>query len=133
MKEYFQNKTVGFYLTVLATILAIIGLINYASDERTATIVFALVGVAIAVEVVLVVLSGVLGNKPVLDLASSISAILMGAALTISFRNQLDAIGYVVSGLYTSDKIMPFVYFVGFAAVSLVFYIIASYMKLTKR
>lgn len=133
MKEYFQSKTVGFYLTVIATILAIIGLVNYASAPNAISIVYILVGIAIAVEVVMVMLSGILGNKPLLDLASSICAVLMSIAIAISFRTQLDAIGYVVSGLYTLEQIIQFVYFVAFAAVSLLIYIIASYMKLSKR
>ena len=133
MKAYLQKKTAGFYLTVLATILAIIGLINYASDARATSIVFTLVGIAIAVEVLLLVVSKVAGNKPIFDVAASACAILMAAALTISFSTQLDAIGYVVSGLYTSDMIMKFAYFVIFAAISMLLYLIASFTSLGKQ
>ena len=133
MKEYMAEKTVGFYITVLATILVIVGLIMYSSVSGKAGEVIPLLVVAIGVEVLLIVLSKVIGNKPVLNLASSINAVLLGYVLVQSFNPQLDAIGYVVSGLYTFDQIQPFVNFVIVAAIAFLLYIVASFMNLGKQ
>lgn len=132
MKAYLQNKTIGFYVTVLAAVLSVIALILYRTAENIVPVVFTLAGAAIAVEVLLILVSGVSGNKPVFDFASTICAILMALALVISLSSQVDAIGYVIAGLYTPDKIMQYVYFAGFAAASLLLYIIASFMNLGK-
>lgn len=133
MKKYLANKTVGFYITVIATVLAVIGLINYSSARGAIRIVFVLVGAAIVVEVLLLVLSGVLGNRAALNLASSVCAVLMATALVKSFTTQLDSLGFVVSGLYTVDEVMAFLIFIGFAAASLLMYLIASFMNLGKQ
>lgn len=133
MKDYIANKTVGFYITVLATVLAIVGLVMYISVSGKAAEVIPLFIAAIVVEIALVVLSKVIGNKPALNLASSINAVLLGFALVQSFNPQLDAIGYVVSGLYTYDQISGFVNFVIVAAIAFVLYIIASFMSLGKQ
>ena len=133
MKDYMAGKTVGFYITVLATILVIVGLVMYTSVSGQTGEVMPLLAVAIVVEVLLIVLSKVIGNKPVLNLASSINAVLLGFVIVQSFNPQLDAIGYVVSGLYTFDQIQPFVNFVIVAAIAFLLYIVASFMNLGKQ
>ena len=133
MKDYIANKTIGFYITVVATVLAIVGLVMYFSVSGQAAEVIPLFIAAIVVEVLLIVLSKVMGNHPVLNLASSINAVLLGFALVQSFNPQLDAIGYVVSGLYTYDQISGFVNFVIVAAIAFLLYIIASFMSLGKQ
>lgn len=133
MKDYLANKTVGFYVTVVATILAIIGVAIYASASGALAMVFGLVVAAIVIEVVLIVVSGVIGNKPFLNLVSSINAILLGYAIVTSFNSQVDSLGMVVSGLYSIEQVKSFLIFVGFAAVAMVLYIVASFMTLGKR
>lgn len=133
MKEYLANKTIGFYITVVATVLAIVSLVLYASTTGALSLVYGLICAAIVVEVLLIVLSKVMGNKPMLNLASSVCAVLLGYAFVTSFNPQLDAIGYVVSGLYTFDQIRTFVIFAVFLAVTFLLYIVASFMDLGKQ
>lgn len=133
MKDYLKKKTAGFYLTVLATVLAVIGLVNYSAAENKLSIVFTLVAAAIIVELLLIIVSYKAGNKPVFNLASSISAVLMAIAAGVSCSSQLDAIGYVVAGLYSPDKITRFLVFAVLAIVSMLVYCIASFMNLGKQ
>lgn len=132
MSEFLAKKTVGFYITVLATVLSGVCIALYAFSGTTLSFVYGMLWAAIAVEVLLIVLSKVMGNKPVLNLASSVCSVLLAFALVTSFNPQLDAIGYVVSGLYTFDQIKPFVIFVVFAAVTFLLYLVASFMDLGK-
>lgn len=132
MNNYMKNKTLGFYFTVAASVLAAISLILYRPVTGALTLVYELVAAAIVVELLLVILSKVLGNKGIFNLASSICAVLMGGGFIMSFSTQLDAIGYVLSGLYSMNQIIPFVTFAGFAGASMVLYIIASFMDLGK-
>lgn len=133
MKDYLANKTVGFYISVVACVLALVALVLYLPISGTLPLVIGLLVAAIVVEVLLIVLSKVIGNKPVLNLASSINAVLLGYAIVTSFNPQLDAIGYVVSGLYTYDQISGFVNFVIVVAIAFLLYIVASFMNLGKQ
>lgn len=129
MKAYLQKKTVGFYLTVLAMVLSAAGLLSYSAAENTVSIVYILAGCAIAVGILLVVLTYFAGNRPIFDLFASASAVFMAFALAISFYSQLDAIGYVVAGLYPTDKIKKFAVFAILSLVSVLLCCIASFMN----
>lgn len=133
MKDYLANKTVGFYISVVACVLALVALVLYLSTTGALALVIGLLVAVICVEVLLIVVSKVIGNKPVLNLASSINAVLLAFAIVTSFNPQLDPIGYVVSGLYTFEQIQPFVNFVIVVAISFLLYIVASFMNLGKQ
>ena len=133
MKDYLANKTVGFYISVVACVLALVALMLYLPTAGALALVIGLLVAVIVVEVLLIVLSKPIGNKPVLNLASSINAVLLGYAIVTSFNPQLDAIGYVVSGLYTYDQISNFVNFVVVVAIAFLLYIVASFMNLGKQ
>ena len=133
MKDYLANKTVGFYISVVACVLALVALVLYVPTAGALSLVIGLLIAAIVIEVALIAVSWVIGNKPVLNLASSINAVLLGYAIVTSFNPQLDAIGYVVSGLYTFEQIQSFVYFVIVAAIAFLLYIVASFMNLGKQ
>lgn len=132
MNTFLKKKTVGFYLTVLATILTVIGLIFYLSYRSVQVGAIQLTVAAICVEVLLIVVSAVAGNKPILDLASSISAILLAAGVMVSLPSQIDGFGFLAAGLYTFDDIRNGVIYLVLAVVALLFYIVASFMNLGK-
>ena len=133
MKDYLANKTIGFYISIVACVLAAVALVLYLPISGTLPLVIGLLVAVIVIEVLLIVLSKVIGNKPVLNLASSINAVLLGYAIVTSFNPQLDAIGYVVSGLYTYDQISNFVNFVVVVAIAFLLYIVSSFMSLGKQ
>ena len=133
MKDYLANKTIGFYISIVACVLAAVALVLYLFTSGALALVIGLLVAVICVEVLLIVASKVIGNKPVLNLASSINAVLLGFAIVTSFNPQLDPIGYVVSGLYTFDQIRGFVNFVIVVAISFLLYIAASFMTLGKQ
>lgn len=132
MKEYLAKKTTGFYLTVLAAILALVALLFYKSAETPAGIVFVLVPIAAVVELVLILGSAFAGNRGVFNLAATVNAVLIAAALVLSFSTQLDYLGWVVSGLYSPNQILSFVTFAAITAVAMLLNVIASYMDLGK-
>lgn len=132
MKNYFAKKTFGFYLSLIAAVLAAVSVALYASASNQIALVSRLIWAAIGVEALLIVLSAALGNKALLNLTTVFCAVLMGTALAQSFSSQLDALGYVVSGLYTMDQIMPFVRFAAVAAVSFLLFIVCSFLDMGK-
>ena len=132
MKNYFAKKTFGFYLSVIACALALVSVILYGSAANQMAIVPPFIWGAIAVEVLMIVLTFVAGNKNILNLSVVISAILMAVALAQSFNSQLDALGYAYAGLYTMDQVMPFIRFAAVCAVSFLMFIVCSFMNLGK-
>ena len=133
MKDYLANKTVGFYISVVACVLALVALVLYVPTTGSLSLVIGLLVAAIVIEVALIAVSWVIGNKAFLNLASSVNAVLLAFAIVTSFNPQLDAIGYVVSGLYTFEQIQPFVNFVIVIAISFLLYLVASFMRLGKQ
>lgn len=133
MKEYLKNKSAGFYLTVVATILALIGIVNYYSASGALNIVKILVFAVVAVEMLLILLSYVKGNQEVFDLAASVCAILMASAIILGFTNQMNPLGFFAVGMYSLSDVLSFLMFAGFGIVSMVLFIIASFLKLGKQ
>lgn len=132
MKNYFAKKTFGFYLSVIACVLALVGVIMYGSIANQMAIVPPFIWGAIAVEVLMIVVSFAAGNRNILNLSVVISAVLMAIALAQSFNSQLDALGYAYAGLYTMDQVMPFIRFAAVCAVSFLMFIVCSFMNLGK-
>ena len=132
MKNYFAKKTFGFYLSVIACALALISVIMYGSIANQMAIVPPFIWGAIAVEVLMIVVSFAAGNRNILNLSVVISAVLMAIALAQSFNSQLDALGYAYAGLYTMDQVMPFIRFAAVCAVSFLMFIVCSFMNLGK-
>lgn len=132
MKEYMSKKTAGFYLTILAAILAVIGIINYSFARSALGIVFGFAIAAVVVEVLLIVLSKILGNKWYLDLSSTVCAVLMMIAVAMSLTNQVESLGFFIVGMYSLRDVLSLLLFVGFGLASVILFTVASFMKLGK-
>lgn len=132
MSTYLSKKTVGFYITVAAAILSIVGLVFYVGYRGAKTTASVLVAASIVVEVVLIVASKAVGNKPVLNLASTLSAVLLASGIMISLPSQIDGFGYLVAGLYSFDDMRNAIFFLIPGVIALVLYIIASFTDLGK-
>ena len=130
MKDYLAKKTFGFYLSVIACALALISVIMYGTIANQMAIVPPFIWGAIAVEVLMIVISFAAGNRNILNLSVVISAVLMAIALAQSFNSQLDALGYAYAGLYTMDQVMPFIRFAVVCAVSFLMFIVCAFMDL---
>lgn len=132
MNTYFAKKTVGFYFTVAATVLAVIGLVFYQGYAGVKAETTWLIVVAIAVEVLLIAVSGAMGNKPIFDFAPSLSAILLVGGVMVALPPMIDGFGYLVSGLFTFDDMRGAIFFLGFSIAALLFYLIPSFMSVGK-
>ena len=130
--NYLENKSIGFYISSLGALAALVSLFLYRGVNRAETYIVILLGVIAALQVIGAVLLAFVKNCIFLSLITTVNAVLAAAALTNSFFTQVDAIGYVVSGLYDFSTIQPFITAVIPMAVTLVLYIVASYSGLEK-
>ena len=130
MNAFFSKKTVGFYLSIIAAVLALIGMVLYQGMKQEATL---LVIAAVVVEVILIVGSGFSGGHRIFDFFPSASALLLTAGIMINLPSQIDGFGYLVSGLYTFDDMRGAILFLGFSLGALLLYLISSFMDMSKR
>ena len=63
MKDYLAKKSVGFYLTVIAALAALIGLVNYISASGATLNVMILTGAALAVEILMIIGMAAFGRR----------------------------------------------------------------------
>ena len=133
MKEYLAKKSVGFYLTVIAAIAAVIGVINYISASGATESVMILTAAAVIVEILMIIGLAVLKSRFILNLFPAACAILMSAAVAFSFNTQVDGLGFLISGMYSFDDMKNFLLFAGFGMLAAVLYIISSFMDMEKK
>lgn len=130
--NYLKNKSAGFYISSLGALAALIGLFLYRSVSRAETYIVILLGAAVILQIAAAVLTAVIRNCVFVSLIVTVNAVLTAAALVNSFYTQVDAIGYVVSGLYDFSTISPYVTSLVPMLIALLLFIAASYSGLEK-
>lgn len=122
-----KNKTVSFYLTLAAAVLMLVGLPFYAQSAYAISTVYILTTVVAVIEVGIFLTKSEIANG--LCIANAVAA---AAAVIISFSTQMDAIGYVMSGLFTFSQIQGFVIFAVLAIIGWILFIVASFTGVSK-
>lgn len=132
MKDFMAKKSAGFYFTIVATILFIVGTVMYTSVMYTNTVVFVMLALAIIWEILVIVLSGKFGDKAFFNWTPVIGAVLAAAAAVWGAELMVNQIGYVIAGLDEMGTIMSFIYYEVVMVVTLLVCIICSFLKQTK-
>jgi len=127
-----KNKTIGFYLLVVAAVLSIVGVIFYNSAEVTSGPIMIMVVVSAVLALAAAALAAVKPGLKFLNLAATLCAVLLAWALIQSVSSQLDPIGWWISGLYTLDQVIGFLVFAALSGLSIVLYLISSFKNLEK-
>lgn len=129
---YLKNKTFGFYLSFVAAILALIGLVMYRQSGHTESYIEVLLLVTVVLQILAMIVLKVAPDFKWTSLLLTANAILTAAALVNSFYTQVDFIGYVVSGLYEFAIIKKFIISAVLMALSMIAYIVSSYSGFQK-
>ena len=124
-----KKKAGGFYLTLAAAVLALVGVILYGSVMYRMNAVYVLLAAAIILGALVFVLTG----KTVLaNLLPVVNAVLMASAAVWSASLMVNQIGYVISGLDGIDTIMSFIVLCVLAVIAMLLYIVASFLPMEK-
>ena len=124
-----KKKAGGFYLTLAAAVLAVVGVILYGSVMYRMNAVYILLAAAIVFGALAFVLTG----KTVLaSLIPVVNAVLMASAAVWSANLMVNQIGYVISGLDGIDTIMSFIVFCALAVIGMLLNIIASFLPMAR-
>lgn len=124
-----KKKAGGFYLTIVAAVLAIVGVILYGSVMYKMQTVYILLAAAIVLGVLAFVLTG---RTSIANVIPVINAALMASAAVWSANLMINQIGYVIAGLDGMDTIQGFITFCAVAVVGMLLNIIASFMPMAK-
>jgi hypothetical protein len=124
-----KNKTVGFYITLVAAILSAIACIIYRSVMYRLGVVYVLCIIAVLIAIATVVMSVNNGSNKIYDFVPVVNAVLMASAAVWGVNLMVNEIGYVVADLDTFDAIQSLVVFEIIAVISLILNIVASFMK----
>lgn len=124
-----KKKAGGFYLTVAAAVVAILGIVLYGSVMYKMNEVYILLAAAIVLGVLAVVLTG---RTSVANLIPVVNAALMASAAVWSANLMVNQIGYVIAGLDGMDTIQGFVVFCTAAVIGMLLNIVASFLPMAK-
>ncbi|WP_373214523.1 hypothetical protein [Ruminococcus sp. 5_1_39BFAA] len=124
-----KKKAGGFYLTIAAAVLAIVGAVLYGSVMYKMNEVYILLAAAIVLGVLAFVLAG---KTALVNLVPVVNAALMASAAVWSANLMVNQIGYVIAGLDGMDTIQGFIVFCVIAVVAMLLNIIASFMPMAK-
>lgn len=123
-----KNRGIGFYLTIIACVLALADIIVYTQVMYRMTSVFVLLIAVLVVEGAAVALN----NKLLNNLLPIIQGVLLGLIAANSFYVMVNQIGYVIAALDTIDTIISFIVFVSVAVIGMIICWISCFMNQTK-
>lgn len=124
-----KKKAGGFYLTVAAAVVAILGIVLYGSVMYKMNEVYILLAAAIVLGVLAVVLTG---RTSVANVIPVVNAVLMASAAVWSANLMVNQIGYVIAGLDGMDTIQGFIVFCAAAVIGMLLNIVAAFLPMAK-
>lgn len=124
-----KKKAGGFYLTLVAAVLAIVGVILYGSVMYKMNAVYILLAAVIVLGILAFVLTG---KTALANLIPVVNAVLMASAAVWSANLMVNQIGYVIAGLDGVDTIQSFIVFCVLAVIAMLLNIVASFMPMVK-
>ena len=125
------KKSVGFFVLAVAAIASVISIILYGSAMNKATSAYGFMIAAAVVACAALVLALVKGSK-IANWGGALAAVLMMAGLGWSLTVMVDAIGYVISGLYQFSLLQSYITFAICGGVAWLLFLISSFMSVVK-
>lgn len=127
-----MKKGFGFYCVIVSAILAAASLFLYGKSYTTNTATYLWLGIALAVDILAIVLPIAMKKGEWLNWLPVIGAVVTMWGLVQSINIMLDACGYVVSGLYQFSDIQGWVIFMVCAVLAFLVDVIAGFGKVVK-
>jgi hypothetical protein len=121
------KKAMGYYLTIAAAVLAIVGALLYGSVMYKLTLVYGFLAAAIVLGVVAAVFAG---KHKLVNIIPIINGALMASAAVWSASLMVNQIGYVVSGLDGVETIQSFIIFCVICVIGMILNIVASFLPM---
>ena len=127
-----MKKGFGFICAIISAVLAAAALAMYGGSYTTNQDTYMWMGIALAVDVIAIILALVVKKGEWINWIPVIGAVVTMWGLLQSVNIMLDAVGYVVSGLYVFSDIQGWVIFMGLAVAAFLFDVIGGFAKVVK-
>ena len=124
-----MKKSFSFTLAVIGTAAALVALILYLKSGPTMSYVITMNVLAIAAGVVYLATYGKLGSRAWHLYLLSAAAVLVLGAVGYSLIVEVEALGYLISGLRQWSDVAVWAYFAIVGVVSWLILLVASFLK----
>lgn len=125
------NKGIGFFVLAAAAIASVVSIFLYGSAMNKATSAYGFMIAAAVVACAALVLGAVRGSK-LANWGGALAAVLMMAGLGWSLTVMVDAIGYVISGLYQFSLLQSYITFAVCGGIAWLLFLVSSFMSVVK-
>ena len=127
------KKTLGFYLSAISAVLALVSVILYGNVFAASSSVRPMLIVSIVVSVLVLALTAVKGKFPGGNLLPVLSAVLVMGGVASSFGPMANTVVFEALGMYTTTYSQAYFTFVGVGAAAWVVSVIAAFSGIAKK
>ena len=128
MNDTKAKKSVGFFVLAAAAVVSVISIVLYGSAMNKTTNAYIFMIAAAVVAAAALALAAAKSSK-LANWGGFCAAVLMMAGLAWSLTAMVDAIGYVISGLYQFSLLQTYITFVVCGCIAWVLFLISSFMN----
>lgn len=126
-----MKKTIGFYLTAIACVLGIVGMVLYSRVHLTEMLVYVMLACGVVVGVVALAMQAKLGHG-LANFLVAVSTVLVAVGLGVSIRPVVMDFGSAISGLDSWDILNEYFAFLGVTAVSWLVFLVCAFTGVGK-
>ena len=126
------KKSIGFFILAAAAAVSIVSIVLYGSSYSTTPKAYAFMAAAAVVAAAALVVGQMTGNR-ICNWAGIAAAALMAAGLGWSLTVMVDAIGYVISGLYQFSTLQSYITFAICAGIGWFLYMVSGFTGILKK
>lgn len=123
---------IGFIILAAAAVVGVISIVLYGSAMNKSTNAYIFMAAAVAVAVISLII-GKMNGAGISNWGGAFAAMLMAAGLAWSLTVMVDAIGYVISGLYQFSLLQTYITFTICAGISWLLFVISGFAGVVKK
>lgn len=126
------KKTLGFYLSALSAVLALVGVILYGNVTLTSALVRPLLIVSVVLSVLILAVTAVKGKLPGGNLLPVVSAVLCMGAVALSFGPMANTVVFAIMGMNPMSTAQGYLIFAGVGCGAWLVSVIAAFPGIAK-
>ena len=127
------KKTLGFYLSALSAVLALIGVILYGSVPQTDSMVRPLLVICVVLSVLILAVSAMKGKLPGGNLLPVVNAVLCMGAVGLSIGPMASTVVFAFMGMSPMSAAQGYLVFAGVSVAAWLVSVIAAFPGITKK
>lgn len=127
------KKTLGFYLSALSAVLALVCVFLYNNVLATGGMVRPLLIISVVLSVLVLALTALKGAFPGGNLFPVVNAVLCMGAVALSFGPMANTVVFAFMGMSPMSSAQGYLVFVGVGLVAWLFSVVAAFLGIAKK